>query len=37
MMKKEHGQLDLAVLLLALLALIPLITSGSCPIPGISQ
>jgi hypothetical protein len=37
MMRFQTGQLDLASLLVGLLVLIPLLGSGSCPIPGIGQ
>ncbi|GBC81546.1 hypothetical protein HRbin10_00658 [bacterium HR10] len=36
-MRRENGQLDLATLLLALLAALQLLGSGSCPIPGMTQ
>jgi hypothetical protein len=35
-MRKQLGQLDIAVLLLALLAFLPLLLNGSCPIPGVT-
>lgn len=36
-MRRESGQLDLATLLLALLAALQLLGGGSCPIPGVTQ
>lgn len=36
-MGKNRGQIDLASIVLALLAALQTIGSGSCPIPGISQ
>jgi|GEM_PF-614912 len=35
-MTREKGQLDLATLLLALLAALQLLGSGSCSIPGMT-
>jgi hypothetical protein len=35
-MRNQIGQLDLAVLILALLAFLPLLATGSCPIPGVT-
>ncbi|GBC77197.1 hypothetical protein HRbin08_00668 [bacterium HR08] len=36
-MRRENGQLDLATLLLALLAALQLLGGGSCSIPGVTQ
>lgn len=36
-MRQERGQLDLAALLLAILAALQLLGGGSCPIPGVTQ
>lgn len=37
MTRRHNGQLDLASLIAAFLVLIPLLGSGSCSIPGITQ